>query len=331
MADAPASCVAGAHYPCPRCAHHMIENLQPLLNTLPPKTANALRQAINVCGDRLGMDSDWVQRWVAFTVVADALAAYAVDGERVFEFKGGAAIEMRFRELGTPAQGVGRAAPTPGVQPRATKDLDATYHGTLDALAGAVEAALKEPRHGFAFRVRVDTPDAPHMRRFRIHVSYLETRFNRMERRDFSNVKLEVSVYEGQRLPPDSVRAFSLKPFGLEGPEFLPCIPLIKQIAQKLHAVTEPPDKDKTNDRFRDLLDIVMLSALTPPSPELRAVCEETFKIRRRHGWPPAIVTYPHWIEPMEQRAREMGLDQRSADEIVAYVADYVRQIASIK
>lgn len=209
----------------------MLDNLQPLLKTIPPKTANALRQAIKVCGQQLGMGDDWVQRWVAFTVVADALAAYTPSGEPVFEFKGGAAIEMRFRELAATRQGIGRVTSTTGVQPRATKDLDATYHGTIDALVGAVEAALIEPRHGFAFRIRVDTPEAPHMRRFRVQVSYLETRFNRTETRDFSNVKLEVSAYEGQRLPPDLVPAFSLKPFGIDGPERLPCIPLIKQIA----------------------------------------------------------------------------------------------------
>ena len=82
-------------------------------------------------------------------------------------------------------------------------------------------------------------------------------------------------------------------------------------------------------DRFRDLLDIVMLSTMAPPSTALRSVCEETFDIRQQQGWPPEVVVHPHWIEPMEQRAIEMGLDQRLAAEIAAYVAEYVRRIAS--
>ena len=89
------------------------------------------------------------------------------------------------------------------------------------------------------------------------------------------------------------------------------------------------PPKTRANDRFRDLLDLVMLSALVPPSQELRAVCEETFQLRDRHGWPPEVVAYPHWIEPMEQRAKEMGLDQRSANDIVAHVEAYIRAIES--
>ena len=63
--------------------------------------------------------------------------------------------------------------------------------------------------------------------------------------RSFSNVKLEVSLYGGEHPTPDLVPAFSLKPFGLEGPGVIPCIPLTKQIAQKLHAATEPPTEGK--------------------------------------------------------------------------------------
>jgi len=141
-------------------------------------------------------------------------------------------------------------------------------------------------------------------------------------------VQLEVSIYEGTPLAPEMVPAFPLHAFGLEGPESLPCIPLTKQIAQKLHAATDPPADGRTNDRFRDLLDIVMLSAVVPASPELREVCEETFAVRQRHGWPPEVVLYPHWRDPMEQRAREMRLDPQSADEIVAHVVQYIRDIA---
>jgi hypothetical protein len=62
---------------------------------------------------------------------------------------------------------------------------------------------------------------------------------------------------------------------------------------------------------------------------ELREVCEETFNIRARQPWPPEIITHTQWVEPLEARAREMGLEQTSADEIVAHVIDYVRRIAA--
>src|SRR5690606_20696696 len=100
------------------------------------------------------------------------------------------------------------------------------------------------------------------------------------------SVKLDVSRYEGTRYPPEMVPAFWLKPFGIDGPAHLPCLPLPKQIAQKLHAVTEVPEAGSKNERFRDLVDIVMLSMLVPASPLLRTVCEETFALRTKQGWP---------------------------------------------
>ena len=237
---------------------------------------------------------------------------------------------MRLRQLrpaGEDEAPSGAAGPR---KPRATKDLDATFQGQLDAVIAAVEAALSISRHGFRFRVTVDTPDAPRMRRFRVHVSYLEpiSQSGQYQERDFANVKLEVSAYEGTPLPPDLVPAFSLKPFGIDGPAHLPCIPLVKQIAQKIHAVTEVPDEGNTNDRFRDLVDLVMLSAIEVPSPRLRAVCEETFAVRQGHGWPPEIVTYAHWHEPMERLAQESGLERTASTDIVNHVQAYVRAIA---
>ena len=310
----------------------MLNDLAPLLKQLPPSTASALTAAIGKCGKELGMGPDWVQRWIAFTVVADGLASYAPTGEPAFEFKGGAAIEMRLRHL--QAAGAAEAAATAdsavrAQRPRATKDLDATFRGALDELEAAVRAALAAPRYRFGFRVEVETPDAPHMRRFRVRVFYRTERFGGVQETSLTSVKLEISPYEGTHRAPEMVPAFSLRPFGFEGPETLPCIPLTKQIAQKLHAVTERPEEGKTNDRFRDLLDIVLLSAFVPPSAALREVCEETFHLRRKHPWPPEIVSYPHWTEPMEARAREMGLDQAAAHEIVEHVAHYVRRVAN--
>ena len=107
----------------------MIDTLDPLLKHLPPKTKTALLTAINACAKQLNLGPDWVQRWLSFTVVADALASYAPSGTAVFEFKGGAAIEMRLHRLHQPA-----AAAKAAFRPRATKDLDAAFHGEMDEL-----------------------------------------------------------------------------------------------------------------------------------------------------------------------------------------------------
>lgn len=299
----------------------MLEELSPLLKNLPPRTSSALVQAINRCGQELNIGADWVQRWIGFTVVSHALTRYALGGEPAFELKGGAAIELRLRR---PNKGEEGGIPA---QPRATSDLDAAFRGNLEDIGSAVEAALGEPRHPFGFRVEVDGKPPPFMRRFRIRVLFLEERFGRVVERSFSNVKLEVSPYEGEHPTPDLVPTLSLKPFGLEGPDVIPCIPLTKQVAQKLHAATEPPTEGKTNERFRDLVDIALLSALVPATPELRAVCEETFAIRGKQAWPPEVTIFDTWGGPLEEMARDMGLPQRTAEEIARHVEEYVQQI----
>jgi hypothetical protein len=304
----------------------MRPDLEPLLKNLPPRTKAALVQAINACSKQLNMAPDWVQRWLSFTVVADALTRYAAATGALFEIKGGAAIEMRMRRLNAGPEDV----TVKFIQPRATRDLDATFRGEWDALQRAVEAAFAETHLGFTFRAEAETPNAPFMRRFRVRVAYLEKGVGGVRApRDLNSVMLEVSRYEGTHYPAEMVSAFSLKPFGIEGPSDLPCLPLSKQIAQKIHAVTEVPDNGRSNERFRDLLDLVMLSVLAPPSPHLRAVCEETFTIRAKQSWPPAIVARSGWVEPLEQSARGMGLSVTTAEDIVEHVASYVGQIAT--
>ena len=305
----------------------MHEALDPLLKTLPPKTKHALDRAINACSARLGLPSDWVLRWLSFTIVADALARHRIGEGHSFELKGGAAIELRLRRLhpgGAPTDADRSAS-----QPRATKDLDATFRGVMADLEGAVRAALTTPHPAFQLGVELETPDAANMRRFRVRVAYLEPALaGGRAPRHLNSVKLEVSCYEGTPRPPEMVPAFPLSPFGLEGPSELPCLPLVKQIAQKLHAVTERRDGDAPNDRFRDLVDLVMLSQLEPASPDLRAVCEETFTIRQKQLWPPAVVLYPTWVEPLKARALEMGLAITDADEIAGFVQGYIESIA---
>ena len=306
----------------------MLDELGPLLKNLPPRTASALVQAINRCAAHLGVGSDWVQRWIGFTVVADALSRYAPHGHPEFEMKGGAAIELRLGRP-TPVGQTANAEGQPTARARATRDLDATFRGTMVEMEAAVRTALAEPRHPFTFRVESEEPTPEFMRRFRIRVVYREERFGEVSERSFSNVKLEVSAYEGRHREPDQVPAFSLTPFGFQGPERIPCIPLTKQVAQKLHAATEPPSEGNANDRFRDLLDLVLLNAFVPPSAELRDACEETFAIRAKHPWPPEVIAYPHWIAPLEAYARQMSLAQTAAGEMVRHVSEYVGRIAA--
>ena len=50
--------------------------------------------------------------------------------------------------------------------------------------------------------------------------------------------------------------------FGVTGPAELPCLPLRQHIAQKLHGMTLPPRPGKRNERFRDLIDLLLMESL---------------------------------------------------------------------
>ncbi len=288
----------------------MFDDLEPLLKTLPPSTHRRLLEAIDTCSKKIERPPDWVQRWLSFTLLADALTQRVQNGEPVFQLKGGAAIELRLRGEGSR-------------KPRVSKDLDATYRGELDDIQREVEEALQGDRQGFSFRlIRMDET-AKRMRHFSVHVSY--------RGKSFSKVKLEISTYEGTPLPPDMISAPDLSPFGFTVSDSFPCIPLRKQIAQKLHSVTEIPDSGQHNQRFRDLVDIVLLSALEPASETLREACEETFLLRQKQAWPPAITARTEWLAPLEALAQEIGLEIDDADAIVEHVERYVADIASAR
>lgn len=184
----------------------MLDDVQPLLKHLPPTTLNAFQRAVQICSRQLGLPADWVQRWIAFTVIADALTAGEGDSPAPFELKGGVAIELRLRRRDS------------GVVPRASKDLDAAFHGEFEDIEAAVRAALEGPasriRHpNFSSRVELNDRGSV-ARRFRVHLTYLG--------KSFSNIKLEVSRYEGARLAADRVPAYSLRAFGLEGATAFP-------------------------------------------------------------------------------------------------------------
>lgn len=90
----------------------------------------------------------------------------------------------------------------------------------------------------------------------------------------------------------------------------VPLISLELQIAQKIHAVTEPG-----SDRAHDLVDLQLLWHAGTSSgtaagesldlPLLTTLCERTFAFRQRHPWPPVDFTMPDLLEEAYRKALE--------------------------
>jgi hypothetical protein len=126
---------------------------------------------------------------------------------------------------------------------------------------------------------------------------------------------VDLSPAEGDRTEVEMVEPLGLDPFGLDTPDVLPCISLRYHIAQKIHAMTEPPlDEETPNERFRDLVDLLLMRELITDLSGVRAACVDVFTMRAKHRWPPVLDPPAFWDEPFASLAEEVKLPVRSLE-----------------
>jgi hypothetical protein len=221
-----------------------------------------LERLVRALSVQEGIAADRLRRWVSTMILLGALERLT-DDEHRFLLKGGVAIELRLK-----------------LRARATKDVDIIVIPEGDAHAvDMLEDALQDPYLGFAFRLADvrDSADAP-ARRLDVKMTY--------KRKPWATVRLEASLPEAHAAEPEQISAFSLKQLGLDGPEQVSCQSLRYQMATKLHAVTERFD-DRANDRYRDLIDVLLLAELKPSLPRVAQACQDVFAAGATHPWPP--------------------------------------------
>jgi hypothetical protein len=263
-----------------------------------------LEQLIGRHSRESGIATDRVRRWVSTMALLGALERAAPDhAPPRFLLKGGVAIELRVR-----------------TGARATKDVDVVFGSDPDELLDALDAAFAEPYCDFAFRRGAPAEHGPHATRFDVRLTY--------QTRAWATVRLEISGPEQGADEPEYIEAISLQDFKLTGPRAIACLPLRFQIAQKLHAVSERP-ADRTNDRFRDLVDLLVLRNLIDDLPALRRACETTFASRATHAWPPSLDAPPTWQTGYARLAGEVGLDVVDVDDAAAKVREFIAAITS--
>ena len=111
-----------------------------------------------------------------------------------------------------------------------------------------------------------------------------------------------------QHLPND-ISADTLELFealGLPAPEPVPLVPIVHQVAQKLHAITLPD-----SERAHDLIDLqLMHSTRSIDLAELAATTRRLFVFRQTHPWPAIVKPTSTWND-LYQAARE-GMDPTS-------------------
>ncbi len=273
----------------------------------PPFNEGVLARWIDAYASTKSLPPERLRRTLAFELLT---AAMTRDSDPTLVIKGGFALELRL-----------------GLRARATQDIDAMLRagGSVEEIDAHVRELLAPTLldGAISFEVRSARPiGTTGAVRFDIRVKW--------KQRSFAKVKLEVSDTEGSAgeawdaVPgPDIAAQFAVD---LGGGVTVPCLPLRYQIAQKIHAVT---DDHEANDRFRDLIDLLLLDDVHGQNNDhiLRDTCLEIFTLRDRHEWPPTVTGRPGWEAGYRSLAAEMKFPIAEAADAVEEVRRFILRI----
>lgn len=242
-----------------------------------------------------------VRRWISVMVLLGALDR-SRESDPLFLLKGGVAIELR----------VGGGA-------RATKDVDLVFFGDPERLGEILDEDLGEPYSVFSFeRQEVET---------RRDGLFCQVNVKLLFRgRSWGTLKLEVAQSDSQATDGEEIEAIPLDEFGIEGPRMVRCLSLRYQIAQKLHAVTQRFEQGE-NERFRDLIDLIICRELVANLGEVREACIDTFEARNLHAWPPTLQVPNSWAEPYAALAEEMDFPVTDVGDAADQAREFISKI----
>ena len=258
---------------------------------------NQIEQKVGSLGGRLG----WL--FSSTVVVAVLQRALDVDGQPHFLLKGGTLLQHRL----------------PSSPTRATKDVDGLIRGDIDDFLVKLDDVLDEPWGPLSFRrseVKViSTPTRViKPRRFDVVVE--------VQGKTWRKIQVEISPDEGGAgQAPEPFTAPPLAAIGLPDPAALVGLALRYQVAQKIHACSDPHDPPTSvNDRPRDVVDLLLLRELAEIGDDpaaVRAAVVDIFAARARdaqtlgraaRAWPCVVVAHPHWANDYARAASEAQL-----------------------
>lgn len=279
---------------------------QKLRRPATPRTRTALEQLVGRYSKHYQVPQSRIRNWISFMVLAGALERVQDEGgASPFVIKGGVALELRLR-----------------LRARATRDFDATFRAQFGEMLEVLDAALREPYGNFRLARRGVIRDlGGKARRIEIQVQYCN--------KPWATVPMEVSAGDSLLVEAERVPATDLSELGVDGPEFIHCLSTRFQIAQKIHAVTAPPPEGRENERYRDLVDLWLLRELGTDLALVRQACEDVFRVRAMHAWPPAVRVPAHWADPFARLSGEVGLPTADVHEAAEALRAYIAAVAA--
>lgn len=267
-----------------------------------PNSRRNLDLAIDRLCAKAGDEPGRVKRLLAAVIVGQMLPNGAA--------KGGNALKIRFGKDAT----------------RFSRDLDTARASSLNEYISRLEVALAEGWCNFTGTVAPRKPASPEgvpaayvMQPFEIKLSY--------NGKSWMTLPLEVGHNEiGDADDPDMVsspEAVSiLAQLGFPEPGPTPCMRIEHQIAQKLHAVSEP-----SSERAHDLIDLqIAVAGGDIDYTKAREVCVRLFEYRREQAWPPVIVKGDDWDKLYAAQAKELDV-LPTADDAIEWANSLVARI----
>lgn len=243
---------------------------------------------------------------VAAMMLAGALGRVNDDRDSpVFLTRGGVAMELRT-----------------GEKARVTRDVDFVLRGEPSSLIAHLDAAFAKDYEEFSFER--DAPEPlelrPHVQRVRVKIAFRS--------KPFMTAVVEVAPVEAAEQP-ERLPGHDLSTVGLDAPEAIPVLAMPWQIAQKLHAVSEPPLRPGAeNARYWDLIDLQLLQAIAEENlAPVKEACVQTFTTRAQQAWPPRIAIYPDWAERYTTMATSLDMPITDVKEAVGAIHDFIRRI----
>ena len=274
-----------------------------------PRSAGVLARYTRAYAKELGVSEGRLRAWISYMILAGLLeqSRETSDGYR-FTLKGGVALELRLKD-----------------RARATKDIDLVlHHDEADlarALERAVDASARGGYQGFNFR-RKGEPLVLANRT--ISVEFAVT----YEGGAWTSIIVDVARAEPGEGEIELLPAVPLQEAtGITGPTELACLSLRMHVAQKLHGMTLPPRRAKRNERFKYLVDVLLMEPLVTDYAGLRQACESVFRTRGTHDWPPVLELPSHWAEPFAALARDLDLPVHEGHEAMERVRAFVERI----
>jgi len=259
----------------------------------PVQRARTLERRITALAEERGTTAARLRRLVGFSVLCETLAEAVAQGViPLFFVKGGVAIELRL-----------------GLIARATRDLDVGLCAPAEKLLPVFDEALAVGFADFRLRRRGEARVLENgVRSLQATIEYVGRPFATVD------VDLAQATSDAQT---DAVEPIALHELGLTQLRDVPCLSLAEQIAQKIHALTEPLPPGRANMRARDVLDILLLNArLQPDIEEIRQACLSTFARRAAHTWPITHFSFPAEWKILEELARQVRYDTSDVEVI---------------